>query len=387
MQHTPTQGKRWLVASMGTLLQLCLGTVYAWSYFQKPIMERFGWSNSQTAWTFSIAIAALGLAAAWGGMNLAKYGPRRLTRIGSILFSAGYLLGTLAFALKSLALLYLGYGIIGGIGLGLSYVTPVATVAKWFPDKKGLVTGMVIMGFGFGALFMSKVVAPVFMALAGALGRGGASGGGRAVMGMAGGGHGRGGASGGELIARAVVGMGGGELARGGDLVFVFLGIGVLMAVLTFPAASFLRNPGEGVREGAGPQGAARSGRVAAKGAARAAPTAGRGNDAAQEGKGAPEGRSALEGQRAAPAQVSSGEIRGAIFSARFGILWLVFFLNITAGIMFICFQSPMIQDMVHAQSPGKSAAELAGIGALLMALGFGLSFLLSDGERFKKGV
>ena len=117
MQHTPTQGNRWLVASMGTLLQLCLGTVYAWSYFQKPIMERFGWSNSQTAWTFSIAIAALGLAAAWGGMNLAKYGPRRLTRIGSILFSAGYLLGALAFALKSLALLYLGYGIIGGIGL------------------------------------------------------------------------------------------------------------------------------------------------------------------------------------------------------------------------------------------------------------------------------
>jgi OFA family oxalate/formate antiporter-like MFS transporter len=141
MQHTPTQGNRWLVASMGTLLQLCLGTVYAWSYFQKPIMERFGWSNSQTAWTFSIAIAALGLAAAWGGMNLAKYGPRRLTRIGSILFSAGYLLGALAFALKSLSLLYLGYGIIGGIGLGLSYVTPVATVAKWFPDKKGLGAG------------------------------------------------------------------------------------------------------------------------------------------------------------------------------------------------------------------------------------------------------
>jgi len=132
MQHTPTQGNRWLVASMGTLLQLCLGTVYAWSYFQKPIMERFGWSNSQTAWTFNIAIAALGLAAAWGGMNLANYGPRRRARIGSLLFSGGDLLGALAFALKSLALLYLGYGIIGGIGLGLSYVTPVATVAKWF---------------------------------------------------------------------------------------------------------------------------------------------------------------------------------------------------------------------------------------------------------------
>ena len=147
------------------------------------------------------------------------------------------------------------------------------------------------------------------------------------------------------------------------------------MAVLTFPAASFLRNPGEGVREGAGPQGAARSGRVAAKGAARAAPTAGRGNDAEREGRrGAPEGRSALEGQRAAPAPISARETRAAIFSARFGILWFVFFRNITAGIMFIGFQSPMIQDMVHAQDPGKSAAELAGLGALLMALGFGLS-------------
>ncbi len=112
MQTTPTQGTRWLVASMGTLLQLCLGTVYAWSYFQKPIMERFGWTNSQTAWTFSIAIAALGLAAAWGGMNLANHGPRRRARIGSLLFSGGDLLGALAFAL-----LYLGYGIIGGIGL------------------------------------------------------------------------------------------------------------------------------------------------------------------------------------------------------------------------------------------------------------------------------
>ncbi len=188
-------------------------------------------------------------------------------------------------------------------------------------------------------------------------------------------------ARGGELALAGEFARGG-ELARGGDLVFVFLGIGVLMAVLTFPAASFLQNPGEGVREGAGSQGAAGPGRVAAKGAARAVPTAGWGNDAAQDKKGAPEGKSALEGQRAVPAQVSARETRAAIFSARFGILWFVFFRNITAGIMFIGFQSPMIQDMVHAQDPGKSAAKLANVGTLLLALGFGLSFLLSDKEK-----
>ena len=89
-----------------------------------------------------------------------RFGPRTLAVTGSLLFGAGHLLAALALHLHSLPLLWLGYGAIGGIGLGLGYVTPVATAAKWFPDKKGLVTGMVVMGFGFGALLMSKVIAP-----------------------------------------------------------------------------------------------------------------------------------------------------------------------------------------------------------------------------------
>ncbi|HTZ20200.1 MAG TPA: MFS transporter, partial [Opitutaceae bacterium] len=155
---------RWLIAGMGTLLQLCLGSVYAWSYFQKPLTEGYGWSNAQVAWTFSLAIGFLGLAAAAGGVALPRFGPRTLAVTGSLLFGAGHLLAALALHLHSLPLLWLGDGVIGGIGLGLGYVTPVATAAKWFPDKKGLVTGMVVMGFGFGALLMSKVIAPALAA-------------------------------------------------------------------------------------------------------------------------------------------------------------------------------------------------------------------------------
>lgn len=159
--------KRWMIAGAGICLQVCLGSVYAWSYFQMPLMNRYHWSNTQVSWVFSLAICFLGLAAAGGGMNLGKYGPRRLAMLGGLLFGAGTLTAALALHLESLALLYVGYGIIGGTGLGLGYVTPVATVAKWFPDRKGLVTGLVVMGFGLGAMLMSKVLAPFLMAVTG----------------------------------------------------------------------------------------------------------------------------------------------------------------------------------------------------------------------------
>lgn len=156
----PYSAGRWLIAGMGTLLQLCLGSVYAWSYFQKPLVDGYGWSHTQVAWTFSLAIGFLGVSAAVGGVLLPMLGPRKLAVTGSLLYGAGYGLAALALHVHSLPLLWLGYGVIGGIGLGLGYVTPVATAARWFPDKKGMVTGMVVMGFGFGALLMSKVIAP-----------------------------------------------------------------------------------------------------------------------------------------------------------------------------------------------------------------------------------
>ncbi|MEI8120902.1 MAG: OFA family MFS transporter [bacterium] len=165
--HMSLNSKRWRIAICGTCLQICLGSVYAWSYFQLPLMNRYHWSNTQVSWVFSLAIFFLGLAAAWGGMNLKKWGPHRLAMLGGVLFGAGSLTAALALHLESLCLLYVGYGVVGGIGLGLGYVTPVATVAKWFPDRKGFVTGMVVMGFGLGAMLMSKVIAPGLMAMTG----------------------------------------------------------------------------------------------------------------------------------------------------------------------------------------------------------------------------
>lgn len=174
---------------------LNLGTVYAWSFFQKPLCETYGWSNSQVVWTFSLAITFLGLSAAAGGLLLPKTGPRPLALAGAVLFGSGYFLAALALRLHSLPLLWLGYGVIGGIGLGLGYVTPVATVSKWFPDHKGVATGTVVMGFGFGALLMSKLIAPF-------------------------------------LLART-----------GGDMVSAFTVMGVLFLVLSLAAAAFVRNP------------------------------------------------------------------------------------------------------------------------------------------------
>lgn len=163
MNHT----NRWFIAIMGALLQIVLGTVYAWSFFQKPIMETYGWSNVQTIWIFSIAILFLGLSAAVGGMYLSKIGPRKMATTGAILYGLGYMISAYAMSIESLFLFYLGFGVIGGIGLGLGYVTPVATASKWFPDKKGFITGMVVMGFGLGALVMSKFIAPIFLDMTG----------------------------------------------------------------------------------------------------------------------------------------------------------------------------------------------------------------------------
>ena len=170
--HTQARtANRWIIATMATVLMLCLGTVYAWSFFQgllvREFKDVFGWSNAQVAWIFSFAIFFLGVTAAWGGVQLPKRSPRAMAIIGAVLFAAGYAVAAFAFGIRSLVLLYVGYGVIGGIGLGLGYVTPVAMVAKWFPDRKGLATGMVVMGFGLGALLMSKVLAPLFLGLTG----------------------------------------------------------------------------------------------------------------------------------------------------------------------------------------------------------------------------
>ena len=158
------------IAVFCTVLQVCFGTVYAWSFFQTILVHQGGWTHTETAWAFSIAIFTLGVSAAWAGNMLSRLGPRFLAVTGSILFSGGYVISGAALHLDSIPLFYLGYGVIGGAGIGLGYVTPVATVAKWFPDRKGLATGIVVMGFGVGAFLLSKGLAPfLIVRTAGAL--------------------------------------------------------------------------------------------------------------------------------------------------------------------------------------------------------------------------
>ena len=291
LNESVAQGKvmnRWLIAIMGTLLQVCLGTVYAWSFFQKPIMAEFGWNNAQVMWIFSLAICFLGLAAAWGGINLAKIGPTKLAMAGGVLYGLGYLLAALAMQQKSLVLFYLAFGVIGGCGLGLGYVTPVATAAKWFPDKKGFITGMVVMGFGLGALFMSKVLAPILMK------------------------------------------------SFDGNLVTVFGCIGITMLILATAAGSFMRNPPTGY---------------------------------------VPAGYTPLATSAAAQAAGDATTAKDCLVSRPFIILWLFFFANICAGIMFIGMQSPMLQDLLKVGEkyanldPAAAKVALAGAGATLIAI------------------
>jgi len=268
---------RWVVALMGTLLQLCLGTVYAWSFFQSLLVKSYRWSYTDTAWAFSLVILSLGIAAAWAGVNLPRIGPRKLAMTGGILFSLSYLLGGLALHLGSIPLFYLGYSVVGGIGIGFGYVTPVSTVAKWFPDKRGLVTGVVVMGFGVGAFVMSKVLAPLLLG------------------------------------------------ATKGDLVPVFVSLGVLFGIVLLPVTWMLQNPPADLSASAA-------------------------------------------AARTAPVEVEA-PTRAYVLSSQFWIMWIVFFCNIAAGISVISFQSPLLQEIWGLSDPGIEPALLAGYGATLIAV------------------
>ncbi|GFZ27136.1 L-lactate MFS transporter [Lactobacillus corticis] len=148
---------RYLVALCGVLFHLMIGSVYAWSVFSKPIMAATSWSESQISFAFSLAIFCLGMSAAFMGRIVEKYGPTTTGTNSAILFGIGIAGTGLAIHSNQLWLLYLTYGVIGGLGLGSGYVTPVSTIIKWFPDKRGLATGLAIMGFGFAALVTSPI--------------------------------------------------------------------------------------------------------------------------------------------------------------------------------------------------------------------------------------
>lgn len=149
---------KWLIVLSAIGIHICIGSVYAWSVLTKPIMQAMGFTLQETTWTFSIAILFLGLSAGFLGSYVEKHGPRRSGLVSTVFFGIG-MLGT-AFALSqhSLLLMYLFYGVIGGIGLGTGYITPVSTLVKWFPNNRGLATGLAIMGFGFASLIAGPVM-------------------------------------------------------------------------------------------------------------------------------------------------------------------------------------------------------------------------------------
>jgi OFA family oxalate/formate antiporter-like MFS transporter len=157
MSNENLESKRWLIAGAAIIMQLCLGTVYAWSVFKLPLMKVHGWSDFEVSATMMILMAVIGVSAAFGGTLVDKKGPRFVATIGGILFGAGVLLAGLADHIGSLFLLYFGFGVIGGLGNGFGYVTPIATLIRWFPDKRGLITGLAVMGFGAGAFFMGRI--------------------------------------------------------------------------------------------------------------------------------------------------------------------------------------------------------------------------------------
>ncbi len=160
---------RWMVPPAALAVHLCIGQAYAFSVFNGPLTKVIGitqsasddWSLTTLGWIFSLAIVFLGLSAAFAGKWLEKVGPRRTMFTAACCFGGGFIVSAIGVWTHQIALLYLGYGVIGGIGLGLGYVSPVSTLIRWFPDRRGMATGMAIMGFGGGAM----IAAPLSVAL------------------------------------------------------------------------------------------------------------------------------------------------------------------------------------------------------------------------------
>jgi OFA family oxalate/formate antiporter-like MFS transporter len=145
---------RWMIAIAGVFFQIALGAVYAWSVLRVPLAKQFGWSISEVTLTFTISIFVLGITAFFGGLWLNRKGPRIVALTGGALYGLGVFLASFTYRLSWL---YLTYGVIGGIGLGLGYIVPVAVLVKWFPDRRGLITGIAVGGFGAGALITAPL--------------------------------------------------------------------------------------------------------------------------------------------------------------------------------------------------------------------------------------
>jgi len=149
--------RRWLIPPAALAVHLSIGQVYAFSVFKEPLVAHFDTKLTPISVIFSIAIVMLGLSAAFGGTWVERSGPRKAMFLAGCCWAVGFVVAALGVAVDQLWLVYLGYGVIGGIGLGIGYISPVSTLIKWFPDRPGLATGLAIMGFGGGALIASPL--------------------------------------------------------------------------------------------------------------------------------------------------------------------------------------------------------------------------------------
>ncbi|MDQ0203657.1 L-lactate MFS transporter [Pectinatus haikarae] len=149
---------RWLIALSAIGIHICIGSVYAWSVLTKPIMQQMNLSLKETTWAFSLAILFLGMSAGFLGSFVEKYGPKKSGLMSMIFFGMGMFGTAMSINMHNVLMLYIFYGVIGGIGLGIGYITPVSTLVKYFPDKRGFATGLAIMGFGFASLIAGPLM-------------------------------------------------------------------------------------------------------------------------------------------------------------------------------------------------------------------------------------
>lgn len=266
---------RWGIAVAGVLLQIALGAVYAWSVFRLPLAKQFGWSISEVTLTFTISIFVLGVAAFFGGLWLNRRGPRIVALTGGLLYGGGVFLAS--FSDHGLWWLYLTYGVIGGIGVGFSYIVPVAVLVKWFPDRRGLITGVAVGGFGAGALITAPVATRLIQSV--------------------------------------------GVLST-----FAYLGVAYLL--VTVVSGYFMQNPPEGWK----PDGWTATGTLAAQRSTR---------------------------------DYTLGE---ALRSWQWWALWLLLFLNTSAGISIISQESPLFQELSRVSA--VVAAGMVGVASIGNAFG-----------------
>ena len=260
-------GKRWGIALAAVILQIALGAEYAWSIFRTPLMTTFKWNIDQVTLAFTIAIFVLGFAAYFGGQWSTRSGPRVVAMTGGLLYGLGVALASQSN--HGLWWLYLTYGVIGGIGVGFAYIIPVAVLVKWFPDKRGLMTGIAVGGFGAGAL----ITAPIAT----------------------------------RLIASVGV-------------LTTFLYLGIVFLVVTVSCGYFMQNPPEGYKpEGWAPSAALQK----------------------------------TEGAR----DFTLGE---ALHTWQWWALWLLLFLNTSAGISVISQEAPIFRELAGVTA--IAAAGMVGI-------------------------